>query len=299
MKLRIGTRSSLLAITQTEIFINALRSIAQDVEVEIIKIKTTGDILYDQSLVDIGGKALFIKEIEEALLAHKIDIAVHSMKDMPADLPYGLKIGCVLPRDDRRDAFISLKYNTLSAMPKNSILGTCSSRRKFLAKIVNEKIDVHELRGNIITRINKLKAGEVDAIILAVAGLKRIRYDYIIKEVLSPEIFIPAIAQGIICAQIRSNDKILDKILKKINHYSTYLESLIEREFLKALGGDCKTALGVYTQINEKYIYFRGFIVSNNEYVQYKDHLNIMIDNSPLTAIEDIIRNKFSKLKIK
>ena len=300
MKLRIGTRSSLLALAQTEIFIKVLQSTVPNIEVEVFKIKTTGDILYDQPLADIGGKALFIKEIEEALLANQIDIAVHSMKDMPVDLPQGLKIGCVLPREDRRDAFISLKYHRLSKMPKGAILGTCSARRKFLAKKINDKINVQELRGNVVTRINKLKAGEVDAIILAVSGLKRIGYEYIIKEILSPEIFIPAVAQGIICVETRENDKELYETLSKINHHQTYIESSIEREFLKAVGGDCKAAIGIYTQLHKQYIDFKCFTVFNNEYNEYNDHLtiNIYAGNNPLINIENKIKNIFSNLKI-
>ncbi|MDJ1407724.1 MAG: hydroxymethylbilane synthase [Candidatus Midichloria sp.] len=206
MKIKIGTRSSALALAQTSLFIKQLITLLPDLEIEIIKIKTTGDVLYNQPLVDIGGKSLFIKEIEEALLDKKIDIAVHSMKDMPVDLPPGLNRVCFA--QGGADSFISLKHNKLSEMPKGAKLGTCSGRRKILAHNINNKIDLKDLRSNVLTRIDKLNNGEIDAIILAVAGLKRVKQEHLIKEILSPTVFIPAVAQGIICAEAREQDKL-------------------------------------------------------------------------------------------
>ncbi|CAG7594351.1 MAG: hydroxymethylbilane synthase [Candidatus Midichloria sp.] len=300
MKIKIGTRSSALALAQTNLFIKQLITLLPDLEIEIIKIKTTGDVLYNQPLVDIGGKSLFIKEIEEALLDKKIDIAVHSMKDMPVDLPLGLKIGCVLPREDCTDSFISLKHNKLSEMPKGATLGTCSGRRKILAHNINNKIDLKDLRGNVLTRIDKLNNGEIDAIILAVAGLKRVKQEHLIKEILSPTVFIPAVAQGIICAEAREQDKFICSILEKINHRETYVQAVTERAFLKVMGGDCKTPLGIYTELKGHYIDFIAFTAINGTYKEYKNRLSFNEKSAQdLSIIENEIKNIFSKANIK
>jgi len=291
MKIKIGTRASALALAQTELLTKELLFFLPEAEIEVVRIKTTGDLLYEQSLVDIGGKALFVKEIEDALVEKKIDIAVHSMKDMSIALPAGLKIGCVLSREDRRDAFVSLKYNTLAEMPEGSKLGTCSSRRKVLAHKFNDKITIQELRGNIVTRVRKLNEGVVDAIILAVAGLKRIDYQHVIKEILPSELFIPAATQGIICGECRQDDLFISSLLEKLTHKKTLIESIVERAFLKAIGGGCKTPVGIYTKVNKEHIDFIAFSAINDMYEEYMGQLVISKPNEFEMIFKEIIEH--------
>ena len=300
MRIRIGTRSSALALAQTSIVIKYLTKILPELEPEIVKIKTTGDILYKHPLTEIGGKALFIKEIEEALIEGHIDIAVHSMKDMPALIPKELTLACVLPRDDVADVFLSKKYPTLLDMPTNSRLGTCSSRRKMLVNRFNSGVLVEDLRGNVTSRIEKLNSGSVDAIILAAAGLQRLKLDHLVNERLDTELFIPAVAQGAICVECRNNNEIMLNILRKINDIKTYIETAIERVFLRKIGGNCKVPLGAYAFLADNIVSFNGFLGINGDYIFYYRlfKLDEIYNSGELkydkleTLIDSIIENK-------
>ena len=276
MLLRIGTRSSALAISQTNIFIQELVNTFPDVETSVVKIQTTGDRLYDSPLTEIGGKALFLKEIEEALLRNEIDVAVHSLKDVPAQIMSGLVIPCVLKREDVRDAFLSIHYKTLAEMPAGSKLGTCSSRRKFLVNRFNPGIYTSDLRGNVSTRITKLQNHEVDGIILAVSGLNRLGLEHYIKEILPPETFIPAVAQGAIGIECRSDNEVVIKILRSLSHHPTEIEIDTERAFLQAIEGDCRTPAGIYTQVIDNKINIVAFSAIANHYSEFKDSCDII-----------------------
>lgn len=246
MLIRIGTRKSKLALAQVDIVIEQLTAVDPTLEFEIVKIVTSGDKFYDKNLADIGGKGLFLKEIEQALLDNEIDIAVHSMKDVPAEIPSKLIIDCVLKAGDSRDVFVSKKYNSLKDLPNGAKLGSSSARRAELSKEQNPNIEVVPFRGNVITRLDKIDRGEVDAAIFAYAGLERLGLESHIKEILDPKVFIPAVAQGVIGIERREEDRKLATLLAKLNDEKTAKRVKLEREFLKKHGGNCTAPIGAY-----------------------------------------------------
>jgi hydroxymethylbilane synthase len=212
-------------------------------DIEIQSIKTSGDIFYDKKLSEIGGKNLFCKEIEESLITKKIDIAVHSLKDMATIEIPSLNIAAYIERNDFRDAFISFKYSSLKEL-KEGVMGSSSRRRDLQLKLINKNILVKNIRGNIDTRIQKLKDGLYDGIVLAVAGIKTLKLEENVKYIFSAEEMLPAVGQGIIAAQCRRDDTNIIKLLKKINNEETKQCALAERSLLKTLSGDCDTAVG-------------------------------------------------------
>jgi hydroxymethylbilane synthase len=211
--------------------------------VEIVKIVTTGDKIQDRALSEVGGKGLFTKEIEEALLDGMIDCAVHSMKDMPTQLPPGLSIPCLLPREDVRDAFFSLKAETLDGLPPGSVIGTSSLRRQAIILARRPDLKTAILRGNVGTRLKKLEDGVVDATILAVAGLNRLGQSHLIKNILEPEVMLPAVAQGAVGIEVRENDARVKALLSAVHCNITELRVTAERAFLEVMDGSCKTPL--------------------------------------------------------
>lgn len=249
MIIRVGTRDSRLALEQAHIVIKKLQIHFPNIVFEIIKIRTTGDILHYLPLTQIGGKALFLKEIEEALLNNDIDIAVHSMKDVPSLLPNGLIIDSILAREEPRDALVSVEYNSLDELPTGALVGTCSSRRKALLLSKRPDLNIVEIRGNIDTRIKKLKTKQIDAIILAAAGLKRLNLLFEIKHIFSIEEFLPAIAQGAIGIERRTDDKKIAAMITTVNDYETSICIRAERAFLEKIGGDCQTPVAAYASI--------------------------------------------------
>jgi hydroxymethylbilane synthase len=260
--LRIGTRGSPLALAQAAMVGERLaaahgfspESIAQKV------IRTTGDMIQDRPLADVGGKGLFTKEIEEALLAGTIDMAVHSAKDMPTLLPEGLAITAVLPREDPRDVFISRKAATLRALPAGAVVGTASLRRQALVKRLRPDLEVVSFRGNVQTRLRKLDRGEVDATLLALAGLKRLGLADAATAILSLDDFIPAVGQGIIAIETRADDTATRGFLDAINHRESGIALVTERAFLTVLDGSCRTPIAGHAAIDGGRIQFRGLI---------------------------------------
>jgi porphobilinogen deaminase len=206
MKIRIGTRKSQLALWQANYIADKLREI-HGVEVELVKITTQGDKILDVPLAKIGGKGLFVKEIEDALLRNEIDIAVHSLKDVPTVLPEGLELIAITEREDPRDAFLSIRYENIHQLPENAVIGTSSLRRKSQIMKIRKDLQIKDLRGNVDTRIRKLEEGQYDAIILAYAGLKRLGLDSKIKYIFSPDEMIPAVCQGFLAIEGRSDDE--------------------------------------------------------------------------------------------
>jgi hydroxymethylbilane synthase len=241
--LKIGTRGSPLALAQTEMVIALLKREHPALETEIVKIVTSGDRIQDRALSEAGGKGLFTKEIEDALLAGTIDCAVHSMKDMPTQLPDGLIISCLLPREDPRDAFFSLKANTLDELPAGAVVGTSSLRRQAIVLARRPDLKVVVFRGNVGTRLKKLEEGVVDATLLAVAGLKRLGQGHLVKNILEPEVMLPAVAQGAVGIEVRDNDAYTKEILSTIHCHVTELRITAERAFLEVMDGSCKTPL--------------------------------------------------------
>lgn len=243
-KWTVGTRGSKLALKQTEIVIQALKKFYPYNEFAIKIIKTTGDTVWDKPLYLIGGKGLFVKEIEDALLKNEIDMAVHSMKDLPTELENGLVIGAVLEREDPRDVFISSTYGSIQDIPEGSRIGTSSTRRKSQMLHFKRGLEIVPLRGNVDTRIKKLSSHALDGIILAYAGVKRMGFDNFIKEVLPFEIMVPPSGQGAIGVETRDDNNFIE-LLKPLNHENTFREVTIERKLQSMIGGGCQVPLGI------------------------------------------------------
>ena len=254
-RLRIGTRASPLALAQayeTRIRLaGADPALAANGAIEIVEIITRGDKILDRTLSEIGGKGLFTKEIDEALLQGRVDIAVHSMKDVPTRLPDGMVLACILPRADARDAFISPRAAALADLPAGSVVGTASLRRQ--AQILNKfpGLKVIPLRGNVQTRLRKLSAGEVDATLLAVAGLHRLYRADVITAALSEEEMLPAVAQGAIGITCRQDDARVLPWLARLNCRTSELRVTAERAFLRELDGSCRTPIAAHAVLSE------------------------------------------------
>ena len=258
--LRIGTRGSKLAIIQAEEARTRLSQVhgfgAGDIE--IVKIITTGDRISDRPLADIGGKEMFTKEIEEALIAGTIDLAVHSMKDVPTFLPKGLAIGALLPREDARDALMSPAAARIADLPNGAVVGSSSVRREAQMRRLRPDLRFVSIRGNVETRLAKLDRGDVAATLLACAGLIRIGLAHRIVAPLAIEEMLPAVAHGAIGIEIRDNDSHMRELLATINHQPTDIAVACERAFLAALDGSCRTPIAGHATVTGDGIHFRG-----------------------------------------
>ncbi|HWR41642.1 hydroxymethylbilane synthase [Sporomusa sp.] len=250
-KLVIGTRGSKLALWQANYVAACLRERYPEVEIVLKNMVTTGDRILDVPLAKIGGKGLFTKELEVAMLSGEIDLAVHSLKDMPTELPDGLVLAAVTDRVDPGDALISPDYKTLDNLPVNARVGTSSLRRK--AQLLNARPDlaIVDLRGNLDTRLKKLTTEKLDAILLAVAGLKRLGWDDHITQVLPQDICLPAVGQGALALEARENDAETLAMLQFLNHEPTRQATLAERSFLSEVEGGCQIPIGVYGQLDQ------------------------------------------------
>ena len=261
--LRIGTRGSPLALAQAyetrKRLTNAL-NISED-SFEIVVISTSGDRILDRPLKEVGGKGLFTKEIEQDMLDRKIDIAVHSMKDMPVEQPDGLTLGCYLPREDVRDAFVSSRYKNVNELPSGSKVGTSSLRRKAQLKFSRPDLEVVEFRGNVQTRLKKLKDGVATCTFLAMAGLNRLGLEEVAKSTMNPNEMLPAIAQGAIGIEWREEDRQISDILKKIHHEETGQRLNTERAFLAELDGSCQTPIAGLAIIEGSSLKFTGQVL--------------------------------------
>lgn len=261
--LRIGTRGSPLALWQAR-EVRAHLATAHGVEPEAIAIeaiRTTGDVIQDRPLSEAGGKGLFTKEIEQALLDGTIDLAVHSSKDMPTILPAGLELAACLPREDVRDVFISRKSASLAGLPGNAVVGTASLRRQAMVKRLRPDISVVTFRGNVDTRLKKLDDGVVDATLLALAGLKRLGREAAATAILEIDAFLPAVGQGAIGIEAREADTRTRELLTRINHTETLRAIRTERAFLAVLDGSCRTPIAGHARIEEGEVSFRGMIL--------------------------------------
>ncbi len=272
LKINIGTRGSPLALWQANTVRELLMSshgLSED-QVAIHIIKTSGDKIQDKALRAFGGKGLFTKEIEEALQDKRIDIAVHSMKDMPTQLPDGLEISCYLKREDVRDAFLSPKAKTLLELPQGAVLGSSSLRRQAQVKRLRPDIQVVTYRGNVETRLRKLEEGEVDATLLACAGLKRLGMEDVITSCVEIDDMMPAIAQGAIGIEQRSGDDLIRELLTPLNHKPTEVCVKTERAFLRALDGSCQTPIAGLAELNEDQIVFVGEILKPDGSIHFE-----------------------------
>jgi len=260
--LRIGSRGSPLALIQARQVQQAL-ALACGLASEAIEIKvihTSGDKVQDRPLADAGGKGLFTKEIEEALLSDAIDFAVHSSKDIPALLPPGLTLAGFLPREDPRDALVGGKAKTLRALPRNALVGTSSPRRQALLKRTRPDLRIVPLRGNVETRLRKIEAGEMDAGVLAVAGLKRLGLFSATAVALEVEEFLPAVGQGAIAIETRAEDEAARRLAAAIDDSDTHTALAAERAFLAALGGSCRTPIAGHARVRGDSVTFRGLL---------------------------------------
>ncbi|RUM60698.1 MAG: hydroxymethylbilane synthase [Persephonella sp.] len=260
MKVKIGTRKSKLAMWQTNFIAKKIKENFPNLDIEIVKITTKGDKILDVPLAKVGGKGLFVKEIEDALLNGDIDLAVHSLKDVPTHFPEGLYLGAITEREDPRDCLVSVKYKSLKELPKGAVIGTSSLRRKSQILKLRPDLTVKDLRGNVDTRLRKLENGEYDAIILAYAGLKRLGLNHKATYIFNPEELIPAVAQGFLGIEIRANDEKIKSIVDKLNHKESFLRAEAERSFLRRLEGGCQVPLGCYSSINNGKLKMIGFI---------------------------------------
>jgi hydroxymethylbilane synthase len=258
--IRIGTRGSPLALAQARMTRDALAAQGAG-EIEIVTIRTSGDRIQDRPLSDAGGKGLFTKEIEEALLGGSIDLAVHSAKDMPTALPDGLMLAACLPREDVRDAFISGSAKSLRELPHGAVVGTASLRRQAMVRRLRPDISTAVLRGNVETRLRKLEAGEVDATLLALAGLKRLGLADKATALLDAQEFLPAVGQGAITIEAREDDARTRELLAKIDHADTSVALACERAFLAVLDGSCRTPIAGHAVLDGDTISFRGMIL--------------------------------------
>lgn len=262
--LKIGTRGSPLALWQARTVQAQLASAhgLEEAAVEICTFKTSGDRIQDKSLREFGGKGLFTKELEDALLSGEIHMAVHSMKDMPTVLPDGLEIACVLEREDVRDAFLSPRASSLASLPRGARVGTSSLRRQAQVKAMRPDLEVIEFRGNVDTRLRKLDEGVADATLLAVAGLKRLGKEDRITAFVETSEMLPAVAQGAICVEIRNGDEQSAQALAAIHHAETAARVAAERAFLAELDGSCRTPIAALAELDGGILRFRGQILT-------------------------------------
>ena len=246
-RLRIGSRGSQLALWQANYISALLRACGHEVEIEIIH--TTGDKITDVALAKVGTKGMFTKEIEEALAAGRIDLAVHSLKDLPTELPKGFEIAAITKREDPRDAFCSRHYSKIEELPKGARIGTSSLRRQAQLKAIRPDLDIHPLRGNVDTRLRKLEQGEYDAVILASAGLKRLGKTELIKQIIPAEIMCPAAGQGALGIEIRKGDAATRELVAFLNDPAARAATLCERALLNRLGGGCQVPIGAFAEV--------------------------------------------------
>lgn len=282
----IGTRGSKLALWQAEWVKSELQKLNPDLKIELNKIKTTGDKILDVPLAKVGGKGLFVKEIEEALLNGEADLAVHSMKDVPTDFPNGLHLAVICKRKDPRDAFISgvkgkeSHINSFKELPKGATVGTSSLRRSCQLLSIRPDLKIAQLRGNLDTRLRKLDEGQFDAIILAAAGVKRLGWAERITEVIEPEVSLPAIGQGAIGIECRVDDDFINKLIAPLNHSETSVCVRAERSCLKKLEGGCQVPIAAHATLNNDKLLMDGLVGSVSGDRIIKSH----IEGSPKDA---------------
>ncbi|RXS41387.1 hydroxymethylbilane synthase [Idiomarina sp. 29L] len=257
---RIATRKSKLALWQAEHIQQRLEELHPGLTVELLPMSTKGDVILDTPLAKIGGKGLFVKELEVAMLEGRADIAVHSMKDLPVEFPDGLELHTICEREDPRDAFVSGKYNNLDEMPEGAVVGTCSLRRRCQVMEQFPHLAIKDLRGNVQTRLRKLDDGEFDAIILAASGLIRLDLGDRITSFIPVEQSLPANGQGALGIECRSDDEAMKQLLQPLQCEETRIRVLAERAMNRRLEGGCQVPIGAYAELSDDHIYLRGLV---------------------------------------
>jgi hydroxymethylbilane synthase len=257
-RLRIGSRGSQLALWQANHIAALLRQQGHEVELEIIK--TTGDKITDVALAKVGTKGMFTKEIEEALAANRVDLAVHSLKDLPTEVPPGFEIAAVTRRENPHDVFVSKDYSRIDDLPRGARIGTSSLRRQAQLKGVRPDLDIHPLRGNVDTRLRKLASGEYDAIILAAAGVIRLGLTALVKQVIPTEIMCPAAGQGALGIEIRRGDAATRQYLTFLDDAVARATTTCERALLNKLGGGCQVPIGAFAEVRDRRLHLQGVV---------------------------------------
>lgn len=257
---RIATRKSPLALWQAEFVRDSLLTLHPDIEVELVKMVTQGDKILDTPLAKVGGKGLFVKELEVGMLQGDADIAVHSMKDVPVEFPEGLHLAVICEREDPRDAFVSNTYDKIEDLPEGARVGTSSLRRMCQLRAWRPDLQIMDLRGNVNTRLRKLDDGEYDAIILACAGLKRLGFEERIRTSLDPGFSLPAIGQGAVGIECRSDDEFINDLIAPLNHPATRIRVLAERAMNDRLEGGCQVPIGGYAELDGNTLLIRGLV---------------------------------------
>lgn len=284
-RLIIGTRGSMLALWQAEWIKSQLERIHPDLNVDLKKIKTTGDKILDVPLAKVGGKGLFVKEIEDAMLNKEVDIAVHSMKDVPTEFPEGLHLAVICKREDPRDAFIGKKKNgqweigKFEDLPHGAVVGTSSLRRSCQLLNIRPDLQIEQLRGNVDTRIRKLDEGKFDAIILAAAGVKRLGKADRITQMMEPAVSLPAIGQGAVGIECRIDDTYVHEIINPLNHRETEICVRAERSFLRKLEGGCQVPIAANARLSNGTIVMEGLVGDVEGTMIIKDHIEGPVDN--------------------
>jgi hydroxymethylbilane synthase len=258
--LRIGSRGSQLALWQANYVAGLLRS--RGLQVEIETIRTTGDKITEVSLAKVGTKGMFTKEIEEALADRRVDLAVHSLKDLPTDLPKGFKIAAVLKREDARDVLVSPRFARLADLPQGARVGTSSLRREAQLRAMRRDLKVEPLRGNVDTRLRKLEAGEFDAIVLAAAGVRRLGREDVVREFLAVEQMCPAAGQGALAVEVREGDQPMMQAIGFLDNAASRSTTECERALLRTLGGGCQVPIGAYAELSGEALQLRAVVAS-------------------------------------
>jgi len=257
---RIATRRSKLAVWQAQHVAEHLRLAHAGLDVELVQLTTQGDRILDRALADVGGKGLFVKELELALLENRADVAVHSMKDVPSSLPPELVIAAALARANPRDAFVSLRHRRFADLPNGAAIGTSSPRRQSQLRAARRDLEVRLLRGNVDTRLARLADGSLDAIVLACAGLERLGLEDRITEVLSAELSVPAVGQGVIGIEARTDDMATRRLVAALDHADTHTRLRAERAFAQTLHGSCHSPIAAYAEIANGRLHLVGYV---------------------------------------
>lgn len=282
-KLRIGSRGSQLALWQANHISALLREQGHEVEIEIIK--TTGDKITDVALAQVGTKGMFTKEIEDALAEGRVDVAVHSLKDLPTELPPGFELVAITKRVNPRDVLLSVKYHSVRALPKGARVGTSSLRRQAQLMVARPDLVIHPLRGNVDTRMRKLEEGEYDAIILAAAGLTRLGKTQLMREVLSEDFMCPAAGQGALGIEIRAGDRTTANYLAFLNDADARAATTCERALLNKLGGGCQVPIGAFAEAKDGILYLTAIVAQPDGSMILREHQSGM---DPVTLGEAV-----------
>jgi hydroxymethylbilane synthase len=283
---RIATRKSALALWQAEFVKAQLEHFHDDVRVELVPMSTQGDIILDTPLAKIGGKGLFVKELEQAMLDGRADIAVHSMKDVPVEFPDDLELHTICEREDPRDAFVSNNFANIDTLPQGAIVGTSSLRRQCQIRAMRPDLEIRDLRGNVNTRLAKLDSGQYDAIILAAAGLIRLEMGERIRDFIEPEVSLPANGQGAVGIECRIDDTVTKALLAPLEHNETRIRVNAERAMNRHLEGGCQVPIGAYALVEGEQVHLRGLVGAIDGSEILRDEISGHVDDAEKLGVE-------------